>query len=209
MIDYEKLYDDFLYDCYVVNQRLSEEDWKYYGREVHHVDLPERDGGVLTTLNSQPLTFYQHWVAGVLQSEVLGKCCFAFIPKDTLPDWLEQLRVKWCKINGRESAIEIHASRSPQERKDRAILASLAMSSEERSQMQLETWSSRTEEEKFNIVSKGWGTRRKNGNASQCGKKTASQVWESTVDGFRSSAGNVARHNTANGWDPAARVRIS
>jgi hypothetical protein len=35
------------------------------------------------------------------------------------------------------------------------------------------------------------------------------QVWESTVDGFRSNAGGVANHNKANGWDPAARVRIS
>ena len=34
------------------------------------------------------------------------------------------------------------------------------------------------------------------------------QVWESTVDGFRGRACNVAMHNKANGWDPAARVRI-
>jgi hypothetical protein len=35
------------------------------------------------------------------------------------------------------------------------------------------------------------------------------QVWESTVDGFRSNAGNVAQYNKARGWDPAARIRIS
>ena len=39
--------------------------------------------------------------------------------------------------------------------------------------------------------------------------KTMSQVWESTVDGFRSHSGGVARHNKANGWDPKARTRIS
>jgi hypothetical protein len=39
--------------------------------------------------------------------------------------------------------------------------------------------------------------------------KNNSQVWESTVDGFRSNAGAVAGHNKARGWDPAARVRIS
>ncbi len=38
---------------------------------------------------------------------------------------------------------------------------------------------------------------------------TNSQVWESTVDGFRSSSGNVAKHNRANGWDPQARIRVS
>lgn len=39
--------------------------------------------------------------------------------------------------------------------------------------------------------------------------KTMSQVWESTVDGFRSHSGGVACHNKANGWDTKARVRIS
>jgi hypothetical protein len=36
-----------------------------------------------------------------------------------------------------------------------------------------------------------------------------SKTWESTMDGFRSTAGAVANHNKARGWDPAARVRIS
>jgi hypothetical protein len=44
-------------------------------------------------------------------------------------------------------------------------------------------------------------------NASKAAKKANAQVWESTVDGFRANAGNVARHNKANGWDPDARVR--
>ena len=39
--------------------------------------------------------------------------------------------------------------------------------------------------------------------------KTMSQVWESTVDGFRSHSGGVASHNKANGWDTKARIRIS
>jgi hypothetical protein len=34
------------------------------------------------------------------------------------------------------------------------------------------------------------------------------QVWESTVDGFRSNSGNVARHNKSLGWDPNARIRV-
>ena len=37
---------------------------------------------------------------------------------------------------------------------------------------------------------------------------TNKQVWESTVDGFRSTSGNVAKHNKAKGWDPNARVKI-
>ena len=35
------------------------------------------------------------------------------------------------------------------------------------------------------------------------------QIWESTVDGFRSNPGVVAKHNKANGWDPTARVKLS
>jgi hypothetical protein len=44
---------------------------------------------------------------------------------------------------------------------------------------------------------------------SEQGRKAASQVWESTVDGFISNAGGVARHNKSLGHDPAARIRIS
>ena len=36
----------------------------------------------------------------------------------------------------------------------------------------------------------------------------ASQVWESTEDGFKGNAGNVAKHNRANGWDPKAKRRV-
>jgi hypothetical protein len=209
MTDWSKLYDDFLFDCYVANKHLTEEDWLYYGKELHHVEIPDRDGGLLTPCNSQPLTNYQHWIAGVLQSEVLGKCCFAMVPKNSLPVWLEEIRAKWTRQNGSISATKGHQSRTQEERQRRAILANTALSGEERSELLLKVWSNRTEEEKFSIISRGWETRRKNGNASQAGKKAASQVWESTIDGFRSNASNVAQHNKRNGWDPAARVRIS
>jgi hypothetical protein len=46
-------------------------------------------------------------------------------------------------------------------------------------------------------------------NSVKNAEKLHAQVWESTIDGFRSGAGPVARHNKANGWDPGARVRIS
>jgi hypothetical protein len=38
---------------------------------------------------------------------------------------------------------------------------------------------------------------------------TNSQRWMSTVDGFVSTAGNVAQHNSRNGWDPKAKVKVS
>jgi hypothetical protein len=40
-------------------------------------------------------------------------------------------------------------------------------------------------------------------------EKTNAQIWESTIDGFRGNAGNVSRHNRANGWDPNARIRVN
>jgi hypothetical protein len=47
------------------------------------------------------------------------------------------------------------------------------------------------------------------GSSLEALKRSRSQVWESTVDGFRGNAANVSRHNIANGWDPNARVKVS
>lgn len=35
-----------------------------------------------------------------------------------------------------------------------------------------------------------------------------SEIWESTIDGFRSNLGNVVSHNRRRGWDPNARKRV-
>lgn len=94
----EEVYDDYLYDCHIANKSLKPEDWQWYGREEHHVEVPNRDGGTLTPLNSQYLTTYQHWIAGVLQSEVLQKLCFAAIPSNALSGSLEKLRAKWQRL---------------------------------------------------------------------------------------------------------------
>jgi len=146
MIDYGKLYDEFLYDCYIANQRLTEEDWHYYGKEEHHIEIPNRDEGLLTPLNSQHLTTYQHWVAGVLQSEVLNKVCFAFIPKKVLPPLYEELRIKWQAQHARdlprveltsEQWSEVHRKRhsrsTPEHRSEIARKANASRTSEQRS----------------------------------------------------------------------------
>ena len=46
-------------------------------------------------------------------------------------------------------------------------------------------------------------------NAVKGAAVTNSQRWQSTVDGFISTAGNVSKHNQANGWPGNARVRLS
>ena len=40
-------------------------------------------------------------------------------------------------------------------------------------------------------------------------KKVNSQIWESTVDGYTSTAAGVAQHNKFRGWDPNARKRVN
>ena len=99
----EDIYCDYLHDCHQANKRLSPDDWMWYGRELHHIEIPNCDGGTLGPLNSQYLTTYQHWVAGVLQSEVVGQTCFAFVPRGVLPGWIEVLRKKWCASLSRKN----------------------------------------------------------------------------------------------------------
>jgi len=61
-------------------------------------------------------------------------------------------------------------------------------------------FASTTPEQRRSIASKG---------GQKSSAITNAQRWKSTVDGFISTSGNVARHNKANGWDPGARVKIN
>jgi hypothetical protein len=101
----ERVYDDFLYDCYIANKQLTPEDWVEYGRERHHMEIPARDNGVLTPLNAQDLTSHQHWVAGILQSEVRQKKCFFHVPEGKLGKTLENLMKKWVRHHNSESGV--------------------------------------------------------------------------------------------------------
>ena len=49
----------------------------------------------------------------------------------------------------------------------------------------------------------------KSENGRKGGKTSSMQIWQSTIDGFRGRACSVALHNKANGWDKAAKIRIS
>jgi len=62
----------------------------------------------------------------------------------------------------------------------------------------------------FFLSDKSREVRRQNGKNTgpRCAAITNSQLWQSTVDGFQGRACSVAIHNKANGWDPAARIRI-
>lgn len=169
MIDYSKLYDEYLYDCYVANQRLTEEDWRYYGKENHHIEIPNRDAGVLTPLNSQYLTTYQHWIAGVLQSEVLGKCCFAFIPAGILPSYLEALRVKWHATVAAEAG-RIGGKTGDLSNRNRNVSLNrwAKLTLEERSEQAKKAWENFTPEERSTLAKQTWEVMTPDERANRC-----------------------------------------
>jgi hypothetical protein len=149
MINAEKVYDDYLYDCYIANRQLTDEDWLYYGREEHHVEIPNRDGGLLTPCNSQHLTKYQHWVAGVLQSEVLQKMCFAAIPRGALNGTLENLREKWQSLNSAGENNSRYGVKLPEDQKQKT------------GETMRSVWEKRTTEQKSSIGKKAAETVRR------------------------------------------------
>ena len=208
MTDWSKLYDEFLYDCYIANQLLTEEDWHYYGREEHHIEIPNRDGGVLGPLNSQYLTKYQHWVAGVLQSEVLGKCCFAFIPKGALPSLLGGLKDKWAlegcgeagRVGGkagdlssrnRKVALNRWGKLSKEEKRTQTSKARNSRSLEEKVEAQLRSWGSKTPEELL-----------------EHGRKSNSQRCRCLETGHITTPGALTNWQAARSIDSSLRERV-
>ena len=206
MIDYGKLYDEFLYDCYIANQRLTAEDWFYYGKEIHHIEIPARDQGVLTLLNSQPLTLYQHWIAGVLQSEVLGKCCFAMIPKGALPPHLDELCTKWRQTHTR-SAWE---NRNDEERSLIGKKAADSKTLEQHQKLAQAMNTAHTTESRRLSAIKGaehLTQKVKEDRSRAAGKAATRQRWQCTVTGKVSCAAPLTRWQRARGIDPSNRVR--
>lgn len=99
----------------------------------------------------------------------------------------------------RKAVKALNESLTPEERSRNGSKGAEAVNSslslEERSERSRKINESMTREQKMERGSKG-------------GKTSNKQVWKSTIDGFEGRACNVAYHNKANGWDPAARVRI-
>ena len=91
----------------------------------------------------------------------------------------ESLTASERKENGRKGAEAVNSALTPEQRSEKSRKINASM----------------TLEQKRNRGKKG-------------GKSSSLQVWQSTIDGFQGRACNVAMHNKANGWDPAARVRV-
>jgi hypothetical protein len=190
--------------------------------EFAHCPLPKGMGD-----KGYYLLWEDHQHQGLLQSKDLDKCCF-FIGDakkwlrehdDFSEDFSELWDIYWeysggaahaakdkngKSLHGLRVAKRLHKQRDKNGKSVRALRWNEKLHSERNA----EGKSVRALEHnnKLHAIKTTEG---KSVVAVKAGKKTASQVWESTIDGFRSTAAGVACHNKARGWDPKARIRIS
>jgi hypothetical protein len=147
-----------------------------------------------------------HQHQGLLQSRDLGKCCFfaGHVKRwlgehdDFSEDFSELWNIYWeySGDNSRKILGKLHEAKNAEGKSLHALKLHEVKNGEGKSLVGVRAME-RFHQEKD-----------ENGKSLHSLKINA-QIWESTVDGFRGNAGNVAYHNKANGWDPAARVRIS
>jgi hypothetical protein len=171
--------------------------------EDAHYPIPECLGGTETIL----LLSEHHYIQGIYQSLEFNKVCFwigntkKFLRDNFCTAWFE-LSEAYEKVVSRytkerlrllhipdESGKSLHTKKLHQQKDDQG-----------RSVHTLKAFA------KVHIKKDKNG---KSVEAVKAGEVSASQVWESTLDGFQGNAGNVARHNKANGWDPSARIKVS
>ena len=139
-----------------------------------------------------------HQHQGLLQSKDLGKCCF--YAHHTLK-WLKECD---CFSENYFELWDIYDKYSGDN--VRRVMEKLHKEKDENGKSLHAVKAGKKGGEKANEAKDEDG---KSLAAVKGGTKTSAQIWESTVDRFRSNAGAVAQHNRANGWDPNARIRIA
>lgn len=184
--------------------------------EFAHCPQPERYGN-----SGYYLLHEHHQQQGILQSKDVGEICFWvghakqwLLNCDPIPDnyfelWdiYEHFVTEWARrtgrIHGPIGGAAGHVNRDEEGKSVRAV-AHMTKLNEEKDEFG-RSLNAVKAAEKANSV--------KNDRGKSIGpvkgmSKTNSQLWESTIDGFRSNSGNVARHNKSLGEDPKARVRV-
>jgi len=231
MNSYWDLYVAYVHHCVEYNKK-HDIDPHHYRMEWNHF-LPKSVFGDQPL--GQYLLLKQHAIASALQTLSFKKRCMFGWHKKYLPDPL--LKLAWpyyceaSKKQGKETArmelgahapqhrgkggrktVErktgIHGS-SPEKRSEDARKAAKKMvdlkigvhglTKEER------TENSRKGGENAVKMKAGFHAPQHRGKGA---KVTNTQTWRSLIDGYQGNAGNVARHNKLNGWDPSARVQI-
>jgi hypothetical protein len=181
--------------------------------EFAHCPQPERYGDA-----GYYLLHEHHQQQGLLQSRDVGECCFFL---GHAKKWLESLTYfpdnffelwevydEYSKKQAGEAGKTAHAEKTEEGKSKHAIKGAKASHAEKdengKSKHAVEM------AKKANEIIQS--IKDENGKCLYSVVNAGimnSQVWVSTIDGFRSNAGNVAQHNRRNGWDPKAKVKVS
>jgi len=181
--------------------------------EFAHCPQPERYGDA-----GYYLLHEHHQQQGLLQSKDVGECCFflghakqwlenlTYFPDDYFELW--DIYDEYSKKQAGEAGKTAHSEKNEEGKSKHAIKA--AKTSHRKKDENGKSKLAVEMQKKANEVIHA----RKNENGKSVlsvtnSKIMNSQVWVSTVDGFMGNAGNVTQHNRRNGWDPAARVKVS
>ena len=204
MDSYWDLYVAYVHHCVEYNKK-HDIDPHHYKMEWNHF-LPQ------CIFGDQPIGHYlllkQHAIASALQTLAFKKNCMFGWHKHLLPEPL--LTLSWVyygkisKEKGEERGRRVNREKDELGRSVNAVKGSKILHS---------IIHAERDEQGKSIRGKKAGEllhREKDElGRSVVAMRTNTQLWESTIDGFRSHSGGVAIHNRANGWDPAARVRIA
>lgn len=194
-----------------------------------HCPQPERYGDA-----GYYLTWEDHQHQGLLQSKDIGECCFFLghakkwllecdpIPENYFELW--DIYEGYASEHSRNNNKKLHAEKDELGRSVRGVEGAERLNKEKDElgrSVNAVRGGTAAHKEKDDLGRSVQGVKnaeRLNAEKDESGKSVLgvksgrrmnAEVWESTMDSFQGNAGNVARHNKANGWDPAARVRVS
>ena len=189
--------------------------------EFAHCPQPERYGDA-----GYYLLHEHHQQQGLLQSQDIRECCFFiadalrwlkecnYFPENYFELW--DIYDTYSSIQAKLASEKAHKEKNEEGKSVNAIKAA-KKAHEEKDELgrSLHNMKMHQQLDKYGRSSLAVKMSEKaNAKKDELGRsltimKTVSQVWESTVDGFRSTPGGVTNHNKARGWDPNARVRIA
>lgn len=180
------------------------------------------------------LTFEDHQHQGLLQSVDFDECCFFsgdvkywLNNCDPLPsNWfaLWDIYEEFASKQSKEALARVHTEKDEEGRSKNAVKAGIAAQAartpDQRRQFAMKgaAASHKKKDDQGRSVKSVKAAETTNAimtaeqKTSRSRKAAATlhkQRWKSTVDGFESTAGAVALHNKARGWDLGARARIS
>jgi len=220
MESYWDLYVAYVHKC-VADNWANDIDPAHYEMEWNHF-LPQCIFGDWPI--GQWLTIKQHAIASALQTLAFKRNCLCGWHKKHLPQILLNLTWEYYCNQSKNNAVTLHSVKTEEGK------SLVAVESGKRNKGKKKIRRGRYNADRLNSIKNEEGKsvnaikggkrgaermhsiKNENGKskfASEGVKKVNAQRWVSTVDGFESNAGAVAKHNKANGWDPSLRTRIS